>query len=262
MGLRDIIIAGGQSPDAGGCWRAFGARNGSGSYTAPFSLEINGVTNSYSVLDVLPGGDNPNVTDWLCDFEEYAFLYGCTESNAQCLCPSGLCPGSTLYVFDSTGCCCTFPCDGDLRECTFAHDFGYTISVPTSDTFRILSFFVDTTQYVSSPVFMDPPNIINIGGEQYNTAFADTINSIGVPNFLASYPTLAQIQSAQATASRIDLRNNIVRLQWPTCLSFQIIVEDDIGTVYIWTQNGYSGPNASSNYGFPNPIDCVDSNQC
>lgn len=240
----------------------FGHRDGtSGQYNSPVDLEVNGVLDTYGFFEVLPGGDNPDVTDWICEKRYVALLYGCTTNVAGCLCAANQCPDNALYIFDTDGCCCDLPCDGDFKECTFCTDYGFTISVVTSANHEITFFDFNGTNYITSPVQLLPPNIINIGGFSYNTAFADTINSIGVPNFTAEYPTAAEISAAHSQGSSINLRNNIVRFKYPDCQTFFIEAQGE-GATYTWTQSGYGGPNDSSAYGFSLPISCVDTNEC
>lgn len=261
--LLDILNTNGITYDNGGCWRVFGGRNSTfGAYSSPVDLEVGGVVSTYSILDILPGGDNPNITDWICDYRYIGLLYGCTSSVPGCLCPTGVdCPNSELYVFDTDGCCCTLPCAGDFVECTYSTDFGYTLTAFTSSTIQLTSLILDGVQYVTSPVTMPAPNIINIGGQNYNTAFADLINSVGAPNFFAVYPNLTQILSAQLQGSSIPSRNNIIRFKYPDCLTFEVTVVTADETL-VWNNTSYNGLNGTFFYGFPGPIDCTNTNEC
>jgi hypothetical protein len=139
------------------------------------------------------------------------------------------------------------PCGGDFQTCSYFHDFGYTISSATSGNIVISSFIYDGVEYVSTPVPLGPPNVITIGAEDYNTSFADAINSIGIPSFAAEYPSEAQIISAQAVGASVGLRNNIVRFKRPDCVSFTIVAQN-LGVVgpsppaqtYTWTEATYT----------------------
>lgn len=240
----------------------FGHRDGtSGQYNSPVDLEVNGVLDTYGFFEVLPGGDNPDVTDWICEKRYVALLYGCTTNVAGCLCAANQCPDNALYIFDTDGCCCFYPCGEIARECTWSTDHGSTMSAPTAANHEITSFVMDGVEYLPGTVTLFPPNIINIGGFNYNTALADTINSIGVPYFTAEYPTQAEIQSAHAQGSGIFIRNNIIRFKYPVCFNFTIQANGE-GDNYTWTQSAYSGQNVGTQYAFAAPIDCVDTNEC
>ena len=95
------------TPDAGLCWKMFGARpiGSSGPFTfnpngQPLQIEINNeVITITSPSQVLPGGDNPEITDWTSGPLEYAFLY----SSA---CPSDTgCSDTSLFIVTADNCC-------------------------------------------------------------------------------------------------------------------------------------------------------------
>ena len=92
----------GCSPDTDLCWKVFGARpiGSSGPFTFPVNLEINGsdvsITNPSQIL---PGGSNPNITNWNSGPLEYAFIY-------TSACPSdGGCGDSALFLVEASNCC-------------------------------------------------------------------------------------------------------------------------------------------------------------
>lgn len=155
--------------------------------------------------------------------------------------------GCTIPGFTAADAVDVTPCGGDFETCTYFTDFGYTISAATSGNIVISSFIYDGVEYVTTPVPLGPPNVITIGGEDYNTAFADAINSIGIPSFAAEYPSEALIISAQAVGASVPLRNNIVRFKRPDCVSFTIVAQN-LGVVgpnppaqtYTWTETTYT----------------------
>jgi len=174
------------------------------------------------------------------------------------------CVTSGLTIADGTN---ITPCAGDTRTCSYFHDFGNTISVGSSPNIEITSFILDGTEYVTTPVVLGAPNLVAVGGETYNTAFADLINSIGVPNFEAEYPTEAQLLTAQTYGAGVAVRNNIVRLKYPTCSVFTITARSKTPSLdYTWTESAYT-----TTYGFTYSavtigtgaiFDCVAGNEC
>ena len=257
MGLLDFINSYGAGAEAGGCWTVFGGNTNCGAaWNTPITLTVNGVTSSYNFGDVLPGGDNPEIDDWGCggSYTCFNLLYRCSGSISGCSCPGGKCSNFKSYKFNASACCCDLPCDGDFREATFFHDFGATISAPTSANVDFTNFTVNGTDYSSFPFDALPaPNLITIGSYTYNTAFADYINSLGIPYFTASYPTEAQLNAAISLLDPADQaggasRAAIVRIKWPLCWDWDIVASLGGGT-YTWNEtSGYNGPPALSRY--------------
>lgn len=137
------------------------------------------------------------------------------------------------------------PCGKNYQTCTYFTDFGNTISDGTSGNIVISSFIYDGVEYITTPVPLGPPNIITILGEDYNTAFSDAINSIGIPNFNSPYPSEASILSAQAIGAAVFKRNNIVLFLRPDCVSFTIVAQNlgiigAIAQTYTWTETTYT----------------------
>lgn len=249
MGLLDTINGQGAGAQSGGCWTVFGgaADCTSNSYNTPVTLTVNGVTNSYSFNDVLPGGDNPDVTEWDCDdWGCIGLTYRCSDTISGCSCPAGVCPDVKLYRFDTSDCCCDLPCGGNAVECSYSSDIHSTISAGTLATMSVTSFILDGTQYVGAPVSMQPVNNIIIGAYTYNTSLVDTLASIGVPNMAFSYPSATQISNIVALSS--GFKGTAIRIQRPDCQDFEIIIETSTPAIdYRWTQDGfYLGSTAAS----------------
>jgi hypothetical protein len=162
------------------------------------------------------------------------------------------------------------PCGKNYQTCTYFTDFGNTISSGTCGNIVISSFIYDGVELITTPVPLGPPNLITIGAEDYNTAFADAINSIGSPYFTAEYPTEALILSAQAVGPSVVLRNNIVRFKRPNCINFTIVAQN-LGIVgpnppaqtYTWTETTYTPSlGMPTLYAQAAALDCVTSVEC
>lgn len=110
----------------------------------------------------------------------------------------------------------------NYEECLFFHDFGITVSTATAEQWSLTSLLINGAEQISSPIELPAPNVIAIGAETYNTAFADLINAAGVEELQAITPTEPQIVASQALAPSANLRNAIFRLRYPDCITFQI----------------------------------------
>jgi hypothetical protein len=117
--------------DAGGCWKARGRRlSGSNApFVHGFQLEIGGNLVTLNDGTVLPGGDNPEVTDWLDCLYEYRFEYGD--------CGADPCPDEELYVFKVDNCCTE--CDNKTTTITQAGCIVYH-NPQTGDTCQVQGF--------------------------------------------------------------------------------------------------------------------------
>ena len=151
-------------------------------------------------------------------------------------------------------------CSGGITTCGMFHDFGITTSGVTAAQNSITSLIIDGVEYVTTPVSLNT-NLIAVGTLEYNTAFADAINSLGVPNFYADYPSEAQLLISHALATLASDRNAISYLSYPDCVSFTLTAVGPRGT-YTWTESGYNPPFAMGNYGVLNTFDCSASNTC
>lgn len=269
MTLLQLINGAGASAAAGGCWRVLGGSLVGSTFTSPVTLTHSAggasSTSTFAFGDVIPGGDAAQIDIWDCN--NYSFIkleYGCEFANnpaVECGCPTGLCGDFVEYIFNIDNCCCVLPCNGDVTECTYSHDFGPGISSTTRNQFRLTSYILDGFQYLVGPVAIQFSPLINIGPYVYNRGFANTLNSIGVPGVTALYPTVAQLDAFNALIMAPTTKSSIIRLRYPTCSTFFIEVTNIVtNQVFTWDQNGYSG--ATFGYGVNTPIDCTTGNDC
>lgn len=120
----------------------------------------------------------------------------------------------------------TCPCEGEMLSCLYTQDLNPEGNLLTpgpggilpEDCF-ILSLVVDGVQYVPTPLVFDGAvwNVIVIGGHDWVTNLADTINLLLIPYFTSPNPNEDDFDVEPNRAS------SIIRIKRPSCFDFEII---------------------------------------
>lgn len=220
INLLTQVNSQGASAANGGCWALFGCRTpGSGGWSSPCDLIVNGVQVTLTTLQQIGNNDNPSVDFVDCDLE-YLFLYGC-GGFMPCSCPPGECSRFRNYIFDANGCCCTLPCSGSYKSCLFPCDTTPTVSPVTVGDMELNSVIINGVEQVTTAIpFSYSPNI-TIGGILYNPSTVNSINaalaSIGVSDIMAELP----LASDNGSICTNELEN-LFRMKGPDCIPWEI----------------------------------------
>ena len=127
------------------------------------------------------------------------------------------------------------PCSCKFQACTMYMDIKDTISDSTLTAMRIVSFKLDGVQFITDPVSLGPTAMIEvISGINYVTNLRDAINSVGVPWFRA----IAAV-NPPGNPQPVGRRGKYIRLEWPGCQTFEIIVDSLTTGDYLFKYDQY-----------------------
>ena len=119
--------------------------------------------------------------------------------------------------------CCDGPCGCKFKECDFYQDFGQYMTQDTLDALSLTSFKVNGVEQLDGAVDFGLLNVVEFGEKQFVTNLVDTLNDLAIDYFTfrpstTDYPL------------KVDAR--FFKIKWPSCWSFEIIIESGEGEVY------------------------------
>lgn len=112
------------------------------------------------------------------------------------------------------------PCAGSYKEASWVMYIGGAVDEDLDlSEVVISSFIIDGFEYLSGPVPIGgAATIVNIGGTNWCSNLADTINSLAIGNISAPYPIAADFANSMSAV------NNLLRVKMPTCMDIQITI--------------------------------------
>ena len=123
--------------------------------------------------------------------------------------------------------CCDLPCSCRFKQCTYYQDLSPYIAQDTLDELKVTSFVVEGVEQIATPVGLGLISVKQIAGRPYLTNLVDTLNALGIAYFTFGY-------SQKVFTPKEDLR--YFTIKHPFCYSFTIIISDNGGEVYRYTE--------------------------
>lgn len=116
----------------------------------------------------------------------------------------------------------------DLESCIYNYDLNGSDGTIVGDN-TIDSLTVGGVEYITgSPIVLGAPNVIVIGAYNYTTNFVDAINALDIPNFIAEYPSEADLAAVDGISEDTysPRPQNSFRLTHEVGVDFLITISD------------------------------------